>query len=393
MKYKVLWIDDDCNTTGRDFIGQAEQDDVDITAFESHEEGIAFLEKNLNKFHAVILDAKVKLKKDDTVIGLEGLKASRDRLIELNSKLDLPYFIFTGQPDYQTNEMFKESFGEFYIKGTDNEKLINDLINRVENKEDYILQKEYRQVFEVCTEKYIGIDSQKHVLQILSSIKKPNITFDDELYFTKIRIILELMFRATNKYGLLHDVCIANGKVNLAESSLFLAGAETKHFNVICSVSHFPKLIADAVKSIIFITGAASHTSEANSQNNINLDDYRKTVKTPYLLYSLTFQLMDVLIWFKEYVDNNNDITLNKSYWQAISIESNNSTEGWINGTVSRIADNGYGTFLPNTGGITLNILPNKVSELSLNVNDLIRVTTKPDRTGTKVFIDLIEKI
>ena len=30
MKYKVLWIDDDCNTTGRDFIGQAEQDEVDI---------------------------------------------------------------------------------------------------------------------------------------------------------------------------------------------------------------------------------------------------------------------------------------------------------------------------------------------------------------------------
>ena len=112
MKYKVLWIDDDCNTTGRDFIGQAEQDEVDITAFESHEEGIAFLEKNLNSFHAVILDAKVKHKKDDTVIGLDGLRASRDRLIELNNKVDLPYFIFTGQPDYQTNEVFKESYGE-----------------------------------------------------------------------------------------------------------------------------------------------------------------------------------------------------------------------------------------------------------------------------------------
>ena len=144
MKYKVLWIDDDCNTTGRDFIGQAEQDDVDITAFESHEEGIAFLEKNLNSFHAVILDAKVKLKKDDTVIGLDGLRASRDRLIELNNKVDLPYFIFTGQPDYQTNEVFIESFGNFYIKGEDNEKLIEELINRIENKEDYILQNEYR---------------------------------------------------------------------------------------------------------------------------------------------------------------------------------------------------------------------------------------------------------
>ena len=63
MKYKVLWIDDDCNTTGQDFIGQAEQDDVDITPFESHEEGMEYLEKHIHDFQAVILDAKVKHKK------------------------------------------------------------------------------------------------------------------------------------------------------------------------------------------------------------------------------------------------------------------------------------------------------------------------------------------
>lgn len=104
------------------------------------------------------MDAKVKHKKDDTVIGLEGLRASRDRLIELNNRVDLPYFIFTGQPDYQTNEVFKESFGNFYIKGKDNEKLIADLISHIENKQDYVLQKEYRQVFDICSEKYIGIE-------------------------------------------------------------------------------------------------------------------------------------------------------------------------------------------------------------------------------------------
>ena len=391
MKYKVLWIDDDCNTTGRDFIGQAEQDDVDITAFESHEEGIAFLEKNLNSFHAVILDAKVKHKKDDTVISLDGLRASRDRLIELNNKVDLPYFIFTGQPDYQTNEVFKESYGDFYIKGEDNEKLIEELIKRIDNKEDYILQNEYRRVFEVCSEKYIGTESKKHLIKILASIRKPNEVFDDELYFTQIRIILELMFRAANKWGLLHNACILNGKVNLSESSLFLAGKETLHLNVRCSISHFPKLIADSVQSILFITGAASHTTDPGIKNNIDLLAYRKIVQTPYLLYGLTFRLMDVLIWFKEYVDLNPKIEDNKKNW--INTESIIHNSDWIFGSIITIAENGYGTFKPDSDSRTISIIPKMISDYSFKENDKVKVTTKKDNTGNKTYINLIEKI
>lgn len=391
MKYKVLWIDDDCNTTGRDFIGQAEQDDVDITAFESHEEGIAFLEKNLNSFHAVILDAKVKHKKDDTVIGLDGLRASRDRLIELNNKVDLPYFIFTGQPDYQTNEVFKESYGDFYIKGEDNEKLIEELIKRIDNKEDYILQNEYRRVFEVCSEKYIGTESKKHLIKILASIRKPNEVFDDELYFTQIRIILELMFRAANKLGLLHNACILNGKVNLSESSLFLAGKETLHLNVRCGISHFPKLIADSVQSILFITGAASHTTDPGIKNNIDLLAYRKIVQTPYLLYGLTFRLMDVLIWFKEYVDLNPKIEYNKKSW--INTESIIHNSDWIFGSIITIAENGYGTFKPDSDSRTISIIPKMISDYSFKENDKVKVTTKKDNTGNKTYINLIEKI
>jgi hypothetical protein len=383
MKYKVLWIDDDCNTTGRDFIGQAEQDDVDITAFESHEEGIAYLEKNLYDFHAVILDAKVKNKKDDTVIGLEGLKASRDRLIELNNKKDIPYFIFTGQPDYQTNELFKQSYGDFYIKGTDNERIIDDIIQRVEQKEDYILKKDYQKVFQLCSEKYIGVEAQKPLLNILSSIRNPKKEFDDELYFTQIRKILEYMFRSANKNGLLHDACIPNGKVNLVESSLFLAGKETLHLNVKSTKSHFPKLIADSAQSIIFITGAASHTTDPDIKNNINLSEYRKLINTPYLLYNLTFQLMDILVWYKEYVDINSNSALNKSYW--INSE-------WIQGTIIKV-ENNFGTLKPDNESKTISIPPKMMSDNDIKENDRIQVTTKKDPIGTKILVDLIKKL
>lgn len=390
MKYKVLWIDDDCNTTGRDFIGQAEQDDVDITAFESHEEGIAFLENNLTSINAIILDAKVKHMKNDTVTNLEGLRASRDRIIELNNKVDLPYFIFTGQPDYQTNELFKQSFGNFYTKGIDNERLIADVIKRIEQSEDYILKKQYQKVFEVCTPEYIGTESIKNILKILSSIRHPNTKFEDDLYFTQIRITLEYMFRAANKFGLLHDACISNGKVNLTESSLFLAGLETKHLKVKCKVSHFPKMIADSVQSIIFITGAASHTTAADTKNNINLLTYRKLIKTPYLLYSLSFQLMDVLIWFKEYLDMNLNIDLNKKLW--INLDENDSNCDWITGTIVRIEENGWGAFQPSNGGKTIGIPKEMVSKKGLDKNDLIKIITIPSKDGTKTFIKDLTK-
>lgn len=82
MRYKVLWIDDEYKKQ-ESLIGDAEQDGIDIFPVESHEEGMEELEKNPN-YHAVILDAKVKHKKDDTVTNLNGLRASRDFLIEYN---------------------------------------------------------------------------------------------------------------------------------------------------------------------------------------------------------------------------------------------------------------------------------------------------------------------
>ena len=135
MRYNVLWIDDDFKTQ-LDFIGEAEQENIDITSFESHEEGISHLNGKLDFFHAVILDAKVKKAKSDTVTGLSGLFASRDRLIEINNNSYLPYFIFTGQPDYLSSTIFKETVGDYYIKVEDNERLFKDLKEAVEKKKN-----------------------------------------------------------------------------------------------------------------------------------------------------------------------------------------------------------------------------------------------------------------
>jgi hypothetical protein len=309
MNIKVLWIDDDYRKQ-LDVIGDAELDGIDLIPFESHEEGMEALFKDITGFHAVILDAKVKTNKVDTKTGLNGLRASRDKLIELNNKGNhLPYFIYTGQPDYMDEDWFKESYGDFYIKGIDNQRLLDDIKIAVEKKDEYLIQKEYYPIFEIL-EKYFDIETEELLNKILIGIKKNDL--DHLLYFIQLRKILEKSFRILNKFGLLHDKCIQNGRVNLSESSLFLSGQPTKHLGVECIKAHFPNDISSGVWDIISICGTEAHTEE----------DLAQTLpkNSSYLFYSLTFRLLDILVWFDNYIIENSNYQLNIRCWKKIEL-------------------------------------------------------------------------
>lgn len=392
MRYKVLWIDDEYKKQ-LDFIGEAEQEGIDITAFESHDEGIMDLNTKIDHYHAVILDAKVKKGKDDTIVGLSGLTASRDRLVEINNTTYLPFFIFTGQPDYAQADWFKETYGEYYIKALNNDKLFNDLKQAIEKKKEYQIQKKYQSAFSVCSAKYIGEDAAKHLLDILISTEYPSERFDDEKYFNGIRKVIEFVFRASNKLGLLHDKCIPKGIVNLTWCSMFMAGKEfdlkPSTEKICCDKTHFPQILANNVKSALDITSAASHTEEERENGKVNFSEYKSRIASNYLLYSLTFQVMDLLLWYRKYADENPDKEKNKSYWKSYSptpLEAD-----WIFGKVVKIAGNGYGTFRPDVGLSTLSIIPKIVTELKLKEDMRISVRVEPSPDKSKNHIKEIK--
>lgn len=376
MNIKVLLYDDEIKT---DFVGLAELEGIDVTQFETALECMDELKRHPNFYHAVILDAKGILKKGDQKTGLDGLRELRDFLKELNVKVYLPHFIFTGQPDYQTNDLFKESFGEFFTKGRDEQLLINQIKESVSKKNEYIIQKKYSKVFE-AVDRLLDYENHRYLTDLLVSIHYEQDNIDDKLHFTQIRIILESLFRIANKVGILHDKCISGGKVNLTDASLFLSGDETRYAGVKNAIPHFPKLISNAVRDMLFITGAASHTPDPQTDKNINLQQYRSQIQTPYLLFGLTFQLLDVLVWFDQYVTINDDYAKNVAQWTDLQSETDFKL---LVGTVSRIADNGYGTFLPDNDTKTLSIIPHKVKEFSLVEGQRISVKTerKLDKT------------
>jgi hypothetical protein len=315
MNYKVLWIDDECNTSyGRDFIGQAEQDNVDIIAYESHEEGFIYLENNKINIHAVILDAKVKNKKDDTVTGLEGLRASRDRLIEINKNNYLPYFIFTGQPDYQTNTIFKESFGDFYIKGVDNVRLIADLIEKVENKEEYILQKKFKDVFDACNDKYLGVKAKTYLLQIIKKMQSDD-SEDVVKSFNAIRDVIELFFYKLNSIQVIPNIVFEDKKGWITGCSKFLS---SKHDKLEWIENPIHPAVSFQIFTILQIVQDASH--EVPEKLNLRIKDFITTNRTSYLYKSTVYLLIDMIVWFKKFIDEHSDIEQNKLLWKEIEI-------------------------------------------------------------------------
>jgi hypothetical protein len=382
--YNILWIDDQyeelsaLHRTATDY-------GIKLFPYKSMNGGCGELEKNYSLYDAILLDAKF-FENEDDVPGTEDTKwvhQAKDRILQLDKKFE--YFVLTGQAKAYASEEFNNAFKYVFEKGKskDLDELFERLVNAANNQIETQIRHENSILFQAL--KTYDIEVTKTLLKILKGIKIGSSGFDDQLYFTQLRIILEHLFRKANSIGLLHDACVqrGNNQVNLTESSLFLSGFDTKHLNVTCTETHFPKLIAENVKNIIHTTGAASHTSNVDVTQNIDIQAYRKDIVSPYLLYSLAFQLMDILIWYDGYSKTNSDIATNRSYWKNYNKDQyGNKIEVE---TIINIAGNGWGTVAINKGTKNISIHKDAITQNNLGIGDQIEFVVKDTYTAQNI--------
>lgn len=398
--YNVLWIDDEPDKQDA-FFERAEMDGILLKNFTTSKAGMEELSDNLHFYDAVILDAKVYNESEDEVARLTGLQNSMLELRRLSVNRFIPYFIFSGQPDVIGSDQVIEMLGDhpIYQKSVDEDKLFRDIKKASDQQPETQIRHEYAKAFGVIED--FNPEASKSLMKILKAIKNGGNDFDDKEQFTQLRIILEMMFRKANEVGLLHDKCIPRGNVNLTDSSLFLAGENTKHSKVRSTKTHFPKIIANIVKNILFITGGASHTAEVDPNENINVQEYREMIKTPYLLFSLTFQLMDVLVWFDGYCKENPVYDENKKSWEliaeAIGPEESAAEELMPGKVINHHPQKGFAFFKPDAIGDNVFIPPDLVTANSLHDEMPVRVEVEEytyNRTGEiKKRVKRIEKI
>lgn len=304
-EYNVIWIDDEWDTIGKSFIQICEKrHKIHITPFKTRREGIDALEQNLKFWDAVILDAKAfDNSSTNEVADLDGLYKAIRQLERLKPKRHIPYFVLTRQPDLMDNRMFEQSVGRFYKKDAEGQsKLIADLKEEVGNSLRHQMKILYSDVMECLYS--LDIEAGETVLDILEAMHFPNNhpDFDPNLYYNKLRQILEYNFRKANKFGVIPNECIPNGIVNLNQSYMYLSGRDAEVVGVRCSFPQaiLPKHIQKIVSLILSLGNNYSHTPIPEITNPRNL------------LYSLSLQICEVTLWLDNYIKNNHDVEKNK---------------------------------------------------------------------------------
>ncbi len=377
--YNILWIDDEheklSGTKGR-----AKRNGVNLIPFKSLNSGMDELERNYPFYDGVLLDAKF-FENENDVKGSEdtyNVHRAKERLLQLKKNFEV--FVLTGQAEAYEDKTFKKAFTKVYKKGSDDEidRLFADIKLAAATQEDTQIRHAYKRVFDVCTEKYIGELAGQDMLNLLKVNNESNI----DSHFNAIRKIVEDLFRAFSMFRLL-PIEFVTPVVALNESSKFLAGKGadgslfTEKGYQHLEETHLPQQIAFYLRSILSVTQAGSHRS--------GIDLHVKTIKTPYLLKSVFFQLLDVLAWFKMYVDSNPK-TENWIKVDEIAESISEQTAELITGKVINLnAQKGFAFFQPDAIGDNVFIPPHLVTNHSLQDEMKISVEIEEyadNRTG-----------
>lgn len=333
-QYQVIWIDDQWEEL-ISFDTRAEQNNINLTAFKTSTEGMAELEKDLDKWDAIILDAKVYRNSTNETASLSGLFASISKLEQLSSKKIIPWFVLTAQPDIVSNETLQIQMEEkgkriFSKNGIDDvDILFKELKEQADCQIETQIRHEYADVFEVCKEEYIGTQNVDRILKILLSLK--NNDNQNPIHFNSIRKVIEDVFNKLDQIGVLPKEHERNGKV------------EKISFNgkgkFLSNSTKIPIYIQRSIDSIVSTTQDASHSINASQSQNVSQTKHKpnqpqvdidvQSGKAPYLLFSNVYELLNVICWLKGFIDKNQDIEKNKTlFQQPIKIKLDTSEKG-----------------------------------------------------------------
>ena len=329
MRPRVIWLDDDIYSAKLRGTVAMFRRNFDIIECETIED---FRTKSKRfEWDAAILDVLNKDERPEDVVAAIMIVGKGK-----------PWFVFSGKESITRednfvkklleNEEYARSYASLaiYEKSTHDKQLIEDIDNAVKNQRIWQGENQYERVLSIAKNELNDPDCRKHLLDILCAASGVT-DIDSHLYYNRVRVILEWMFRAARKKGLLHDKCFdSQDRINLTDASLFMAGKPTAYSGVKCKVAHFPSLISQNVKNILFITGGASHTTEVEDKDILNLTSYWKEIDTPYLLFSIAFMLCDILVWFDKYSSEHPDIEANKQLWEDLDLEDSEQRDDYL---------------------------------------------------------------
>ncbi len=327
-QYKILWIDDKFNEM-IDFQILAEGEGLLLQGFKSFEEGFAELEKSNKKYDAVLLDG-LFFEKRDQESGTEdeiALGAAIARINELKNKKNYPWFVLSGQDQFTKTKNSLLTANKKRCFDKTNPADIFELFSAIkiesDNEKETSIKHKYYKAFELCTSKYIGEDSVNGLLYLLIGLEYQQENQNSEEKLNAIRKIIENIFDVFYKIGVLpHEIARSNGSIN--KSGDFLAGLN-KQYKYNEQILH--PVIALHLINILDLTQDGSHS---RGDLKLGVDDFIKSQNTSYLFNSIVFQLLDIMIWCKNYFNNHQDYKYNNRITELLEVDTTSFYEGII---------------------------------------------------------------
>lgn len=275
-KYKILWIDDRWEEMDS-FKDRCElpENGMEVVACKYSKEGMKLFEKHLEEWSGVILDAKVLMSEDSQYDNLQGLTYSIQKIHELAHRREIPYYIFTGQPDTASGTAFaEEHYGHYYEKDQDEDKLIEDIKRNADMLVETQLVHKYQKVFDTWPE------ARHDLLRILKVLEDEEWTNNSVL--NDIRKILSDFFSRCYERGF---CTVKHDGSNLSDCSRMMGQRYMSDNNLV------PVYVQRALHSCVDITNPGSHRTVVDS-------DVAKG-NAPYLLRSLIYEMLTILHWAK----------------------------------------------------------------------------------------------
>lgn len=363
-RIQVLWVEDDpmiISDLQEDALEIAE---IDLHPFESWEDAEPELERDYGRWDAIILDAKCKYKRTDPDKAPRFL-TNVFRRIEYLAKMknhSIPWYVLSGQGEDEIHDNIpidiewdadweRISHRRFYKKGStikigkkemlESEALFRRIKNQVihNNPELQIEYDKYPDVFHALDRLGLECEVGFYLMPLLEPIHFHGTKNADYNHrYVDVRKALEGIFRHMVIMGILPPNTVAkNAKkesVNLSWSSLFLGGSqpedpdslsdydsEKKFWTKVERLTEgpiVPKQLADWLKSAIFQTGGAAHTTTADEEMAMNLEKYLPHVGgSPYMLRSLVMGLCDFILWYDNFIKAHPDEEMNAlNFWR-----------------------------------------------------------------------------
>ena len=328
-KYKVLWIDDQPELVeGYQF--WAGLRNIELIHRESWADAIPILEKDFNELTAIILDANCKFKTSDKSLDERFLSDVLQQLMGMFSdqKRFIPWYILSAGTmsnfSFITNmvisrerrEREKDWGATIYLKTDfenqgENSPLFDNIRRVGDSQSNNIVLYRHREVFNYLGQGYlISDEARKIMLKALAVLYYPEENINYEFAGNPIRKVVEYMFKAAHKNGLLtNDFLDKKGFVIIWDSMQYLCGMEPTNVpfrfgrkgikkDYSDNESVLPTTCYNTFKGLLNYVNVDSHTYGEEDNSPYKIDAASKDLFFGYVLF-----LCHIITCFGKYVE------------------------------------------------------------------------------------------